>query len=268
MKNLIIGDTSQMSYYYPDDYIRISSRNINFDYLKSNYWDSVYITFAEQNVYNNLNNDFLNVNYFYTLKVIDEIINNSNRIVIFTTCELWNKYNGEINLNCKFDYSSSNINMYNYIYSKEKLYNDIIKKRKEDNRYNKIIIIHPFNFNSVYRRKDFLFGKIFDSIINKNKITIGDTNFNRDIIHTKYLVERTIKSNSDEIVGSGGVININNFIKKLYHYFDMDYNYYVSENYNDFNNKKNTYYSQQNLIYTYDMLFKDTVEDIKKYIEK
>ena len=27
MKNLIIGDTLQLSYYFPDDYVRISSRN-------------------------------------------------------------------------------------------------------------------------------------------------------------------------------------------------------------------------------------------------
>ena len=58
MNSLIIGDTSQLSYYFPDDYISISSRNIDFNYLKNNKWDNVYITYAEQRIYEN-NIDFL-----------------------------------------------------------------------------------------------------------------------------------------------------------------------------------------------------------------
>ena len=34
MNNLVIGNTSQLSYYFPDDYEKISSRDINFTEIK------------------------------------------------------------------------------------------------------------------------------------------------------------------------------------------------------------------------------------------
>ena len=44
----------------------------------------------------------------------------------------------------------------------------------------------------------------------------------------------------------------------------MDYDYYVTENKNNQNNhSEKLYYSYQENIYTYDMLFNDTVNDIK-----
>ena len=43
--NIVIGNTSQLAYYFPDDYIKISSRNIQ---LTNNQYDRVYICFAEQ----------------------------------------------------------------------------------------------------------------------------------------------------------------------------------------------------------------------------
>ena len=264
MKNLIIGNTSQQSYYYPDDYIRISSREIDFDFLTQNKWDSVYITFAEQRIYNEMFTvSFMGINYFLTLDIIENIINNSNKIVIFTTCELWNNCVGEVNLKTEFNHTSSG-GLTSYLYSKKNLYEEIIKRRQENINYNKVIIIHPFNFNSVYRTEYFLFGKIFDSIINKKQIEIGNTYFYRDIIHTKYLVERVISSTSDEIVGSGRLYHVNDFIRDLYKYFDMDYNYYVIENLNNKNNhSEKLYYSYQENVYTYDMLFNDTINDIK-----
>jgi hypothetical protein len=49
--NLVIGDTSQQSYYYPSDYKKISSRSVDLEFLQRNQFDSVYITFAEQRIY-------------------------------------------------------------------------------------------------------------------------------------------------------------------------------------------------------------------------
>ena len=54
------------------------------------------------------------------------------------------------------------------------------------NREN-IITVYPFNFNSKFRSETFLFGKIFDSIINRKKIEIGSTYYYRDILHAKYV---------------------------------------------------------------------------------
>ena len=43
----------------------------------------------------------------------------------------------------------------------------------------------------------------------------------------------------------------------------MDYNYYVIENINENNQTKKLYYSYQENVYTYTMLFNDTINDIK-----
>jgi nucleoside-diphosphate-sugar epimerase len=265
--NLVIGNTSQQSYYYPDDYIKISSRDIDFEYLREQDWNSVYITFAEQRIYDIV--DFMQTNYFYTLQILENLIYNSKRIIIFTSCELWNSYVGSIDMSLPFKYNSDNLGLIKYLESKTRLYHEILKRRKENHLYKNIIIIHPFNFNSVYRSNYFLFGKIFDSIINKKKIDVGNTYYYRDIMHTKYLVQRVMKADSDQIVGSGRLYFVNDFIRDLYKYFDMDYSYYVNEDKNIKNyHSEKLYYSNQSEIYTYNMLFNDTIEDIKKKIEK
>lgn len=257
--NLIIGNTSQLAYYFPEDYIKISSRNIDMNYLKNNKWDSVYITFAEQRVHIN-DIDYITPNYTYTLEVIENLIDNSNKIVIYTTCEMWNKYRGKVHTNSEplFDYPND------YVKSKIMLRDKIYELREIDKKWFKVVIIHPFYFNSVYRRRGFLFGKIFDSIINEKPIEIGNTNFERDMVHTKYVVKRSIESKKDEIVGSGILFNVNKFIKDLYKEFDMDYNFYVTENIDTKDNhSQKWYYSYQEEIYTYERLLQDTVEDIK-----
>jgi len=258
MKNLIIGN-SQQSYYYPEDYIRISSRNIDFQYLKNNEWDSVYITFAEQRVHDS-NIDYFSINYVYTLEVIESLLNSSNRIIVFTSCELWNNYVGQVDITQPFSYKSND----SYLLSKERLYYEINDRKKNQELYNKIIVIHPFYFNSIHRSEYFLFGKIFNSILNKKQIHIGNTYFYRDMVHAKYLVERVMNAKSDEIVGSGRLFHINDFIRDLYDYFQMDYNQYIIEDVNIKNNhSEKLYYSYQTNIYTYDMLLNDTIADIK-----
>jgi len=261
MKNLIIGETSQLSYFFPDDYERISSRNVNMSYLHNNKWDSVYITFAEQRVHMNDIN-FIKPNYIYTLEILENIVNNSNKVVVYTTCELWNNYVGKVSINDKMIYTYQN----DYCLSKRVLVEHINDFRKAG-KWKNIIILHPFNFNSTYRKPGFLFGKIFDSLINKTKIEIGDTRFYRDIIHTKYVVERSIEAKEDQMVGSGRLTFINDYIKDLYSHFDMDFNEYVKENLDSKSRHSDmAFYSDQEKIYTYDMLLKDTIEDVEKRI--
>lgn len=262
--NLIIGNTSQLAYFFPDDYIKISSRNVDLNYLKSNKWNSVYITFAEQRVHLN-DVDYITPNYNYTLDIILNLIDCSDKIVIYTTCELWNEHKGMIDINTKI------LNTYpnDYTLSKEMLINKIYELRKIDVKYNKVVIIHPFHFNSTYRRPGFLFGSIFDSIINKKQIEIGNTYFYRDMVHTKYMVERSINAVSDEMVGSGRLFFVNDFIRDLYKSFDMDFEYFVKENKNTKNNhSEKLYYSYQDIVYSYQNLLNDTINDIKNKIEK
>ncbi len=254
--NLVIGNTSQLSYYFPENYIKISSRDIDFEYLKNNKWESIYITFSEQGI-NNTDADYININYNYTLSIINTLIDNSNKIVIYTTCELWNKYTGVIDIDMEPNYIYDT----QYVLSKYLLIYKIYELRKKNDKYYKVIIIHPFYFNSIYRNKYFLFGKIFDSIINKKKIEIGDTYFYRDMVHTKYIVKRSIESKKDEIVGAGRLYFVNDFIRDLYKYSDMNYDEYVKEILPEKKQEK-IYYSKQNIIYTYENLLNDTLNDL------
>jgi len=259
MKNLVIGNTSQQSHYYPNDYQKISSRNVDLNYLRS-VWDSVYITFADQRVREN-NVNFLDVNFHYTKKILDVLVENCNRIIFFATCDLWNNCDGQIDINTKFNFSSNN----GYIKSKLLMINYIKESRKNDERYNKINIIYPFYFNSVYRNKYFLFGKIFNSIINKEKINIGNINFNRDMVHTSYMVKRVIESIGDVVIGAGRLFNIDKYLHDLYEHFGLDFDYYVTCD-NKFTLKKRSdFYSKQYDLYTYEMLLSDTIKDIDSY---
>jgi nucleoside-diphosphate-sugar epimerase len=264
MNNLIIGSTSQLSPFFPYDYLRMSSRNIDMEYLKNNKWNSVYITFAEQRVHRE-DVDCLTPNYLYTIEIIQNLFNNSEKIVVYTTCELWNRCIGMVTIEDLPNWSWPNNN--GYCLSKELLWKTITLKRNKG-EWKNVIIIHPFNFNSTYRRQDFLFGKIFDSIINKKKIEIGNTYFYRDIVHAKYVVERSIKATEDEMVGSGRLYFVNDYIRDLYKSFGMKYEDYVTENIDTkARHSEKLFYSYQKKIYTYDMLLIDTIDDIEKRIK-
>lgn len=256
--NLVIGSSSQLSNYFPEDYIKISSRNIDFDYLKNHEWNSVYITFAEQRIYEP-NIDYITPNYFYTLKIIESVLNNSKKIVCYTSCELWNELSGYIDINTdpKF-YPLSN----EYSISKLLLWNKIIELRKSNNIYNKVIFIHPFYFNSVHRSKYFLFGKIFDSIINKKKINVGNLNFYRDMVHAKFVVKKSIEQNQDSMVGSGKLFNVKEFVKILYQMNFMNFDDFVTENSSPIVGKEKLIMAKVDWDYTYQDLLFDTHEDI------
>ena len=101
-------------------------------------------------------------------------------------------------------------------------------------------------------------------------IEIGDTYFYRDIIHPKYVVDQSLSAKSDNIIGSGRKIFVNDFIRDLYDYFGLRYQDLVVENYKKFNeySKKNEYYLSSNTCtYNYKELFEDTVKDIKLNIQ-
>jgi hypothetical protein len=257
MNNLVIGNTSQLSYYFPKDYLKISSRKIDFNFLRSVVWDNVYICFGESRKYIQDKSIYDEINYKLTLTVIENIYNNSNRIVIYSTCELWNKYSGQICLNDEFNFYQTP-----YLISKFKITNHIMN----NNDYSKVKIIFPFNFNSKYRSEDFLFGKIFKSLINKTKISIGNTYFYRDIIHPSFVVNESLSSNSHKIVGSGRMTYVNDFIRDLYRNFDLSYEELVIEEeknlYLEYNKIEEYYFKSNNCLYTYNDLLRETIKDL------
>ena len=80
MNNLIIGNTSQLSYYFPLDYDRISSRNIDYPSIINKKYDSIYILFAEQRTFlNEDENFFIKTNVDYTIDVINNLKNHCNK---------------------------------------------------------------------------------------------------------------------------------------------------------------------------------------------
>jgi len=256
--NLVIGNTSQQSYYYPENYIRISSRNIDMEYISEKKYDCVYITFAEQRIYEK-NIDYLTPNLKYTLEIIKNIIDNVSKIVIFTSCELWSKKSGIITKDTLPDFDLNN----DYTVSKFLLLKEIKRLRIADSRYNKVVIIHPFYFNSYYRSKYFLFGKIFDSIVNKKRIEVGNLDFYRDMVHTKFLVEKCMELDKDSMVGSGRLFNARDFIIDLYDSFNMKYSEYVKEDRSIPITNEKLIRADVKWEYTYQNLLDDTINDLK-----
>jgi nucleoside-diphosphate-sugar epimerase len=258
--NLVIGNTSQLSYYFPDDYVKISSRNINlknFDNL-----ESVYITFAEQRTFNKelSEKDFIDVNVDYTSKLIDSLSPISKKVFVYGTAELWNNINGPVNINKELDYKYSP-----YVKSKEILWNTIREKRNSENWQN-VSIIHPFNFNSLYRKEGFLFYKFYDSLINKTIHQVGNINMYRDIIHPSYLVKKSIECDGDELIGSGKVINIREFIDSLFNYYGLQMIDYIKEDSKSkSNHQDNTFWMETDS--AYNGLLTDTVTELNKIIK-
>lgn len=258
MNNLVIGNTSQLSYYFPNDYEKISSRNIDFEELKKKTYKSIYLLFAEQRTFINESLDFFNkTNFNYTIDVINQLLDVCDRIVIYSTSELWNKYDGCVSITDPYDYNETP-----YIKSKETLCNFINNDRE---KYKKVIIIYPFNFNSVYRKEGFLFGKIYKSLLNNEKISIGDVDFERDIIHPKIIVNESINATEDTIVGSGELFNIKKFIIDIFNLYNKNFDEYISiESKNNLQNKRNSYYSCKPNS-TYNELLELSIKDIYEY---
>jgi nucleoside-diphosphate-sugar epimerase len=269
IKGLIIGDTSQLSYYFPEDYQRISSYNIDFSKFKDKSYDRIFLCAGEQRTFiEGVDNEkmFIEANVDYAFKLIDFFKDKCDKIIVYATSELWNNCDGPIDLSVPFNYNYSP-----YIRSKELLTNKISLEN-----YPNIIVLYPFNFNSIYRAYQymngkfyirseykFLFSKIFESIITETSIEIGDTYFYRDLIHPKYVVERSILAEKDEIVGSGRLTFVNDFIRDLYKRNDLNYNKLVTENYDHNLILKRKIYHLNSRTIKYNNLLEDTLNDIQ-----
>jgi len=257
-KNLIIGSTSQLSFYFPNDFDRISSRNIDFNEIKKKNYNKIFILFVEKRTFLNKSEDFFNeINLSFTLEVINKIKDYCDQIIIFSTSELWNAYNGEVKLEDPYSYNYSP-----YIKSKENLSNHINEYRY---KFPNINIVYPFNFNSPYRKNGFLFSKIFNSIIKEEKISIGNTNFYRDIIHPSIIVNNCLNIKNDILIGSGELIKISCFIKDLYLNFNIEPEKFieVQDNFN-LHNERNEYFSKTKYS-SYQELLKLTTYDIQRH---
>lgn len=238
MKNtsLVIGNTSQLSHYFPEEYEKISSRRICLNCYENKFYDRIFFCFGENRTFlEDILNECMNVNVFYTLRLLLFFRKRCNKLIVYGSSELWNNCTGGVDIN-----TPMNFNPYPYVISK-KILVDSIKTLNFDN----IIIIHPFNFNSIYRKGNFLFGKIYDSILNKKKVEIGNTDFYRDLVSPEYVAKRSMVAEKDEVVGSGKLTHVNTYIRELYKNAGLNYDDYVIEkdSYN-LNLKRNEFYSK------------------------
>jgi hypothetical protein len=82
LNSLIIGSTSQLSYYFPLEYERISSRNIDYNKILNKKYESIYLLFSEQRTFLGEDLDFFKkINYDYTIEVIDKLKNIKDQLL-------------------------------------------------------------------------------------------------------------------------------------------------------------------------------------------
>jgi len=259
MRSLVIGQTSQVAQYFPkEDFDFISSRNIDVNHINSHIWDRIYVCSAEQRTFMSMIN-FEEYNVLTTINLINQIKDNCNKIVVYSTAELWNGVHGRISLDLKHKFNPTP-----YILSKKKMTDIILNNPGE---YSNVIILYPFNFNSTHRKSGFLFHKIFDSILNKRKIEIGNTYFYRELLHPAYVTKQSILAMKHSIVGSGRVIFVNDFIRHLYECSNMKYEDYVLEKIDNSKKQERDIYflGSKECLYSYSELLSDTLEDIKSH---
>lgn len=260
MKNLVIGNTSQLARYFPKEENEfISSRKIDVASIISKKWNRIYLCSAEQRTFMKTAG-FDEYNVKTTISLIDQIKDSCDKLIVYSTAELWNKTHGKVNLDMDYNFNPSP-----YIISKKRLTQTLINNKK---KYSNVITLYPFNFNSTYRNPGFLFGKIFDSILNKKKIQIGDTYFYRELLHPSFVAKKSIEAKRDTIIGSGRVVFVNDFIRHLYDVMGLVYENYVTENIDPSTKQKRDIYflDSKTCLYSYSELVSDTVGDIKKRI--
>jgi nucleoside-diphosphate-sugar epimerase len=265
--NLVVGSTSQLSRYFPDDnHVKVSSRDIDISSLTSRTWDAVYICFAEQRTYlansteQEIKDLFWKTNVGKTLAAIEALHKVSNKIVYYSTAELWNNTNGPVNVTDSFCYHSNS-----YTESKREI-TDVLKDKK---KYPKVSILYPFNFNSIHRGDQYLFGKIFGSILSKRPIIIGDVSYYREMLHPSMIVDASMKCKEgvDEIVGSGRVVFVKDFIKLLYGKLNLIYEDFVTEQVTSPSiYRRNIFYAQrQTDTYSVDVMLDRTTKELIQY---
>jgi hypothetical protein len=251
-KNLIIGKTSQLAYYYPEEYVKISARQSISEQIYSEKWNNVYLFFAEQRTsYANdkkYKDDFYNVNVDLTKQICKKI--NSKKIIFLSTSELWNKQNGEISVDTPWNYVENY-----YTDSKSK----ITRALFQDER---VTTFFPFNYNSIYRKNSFLFHKIYDSIINKKKIKVGNLNIERELLHASFVKREIDRKKNNDLIGAGKLINIRNFIIEFYKKNNLNYNDFVEENLNTDVQRGGFYYYKQ-IDYSLEERIKEYNDDIQ-----
>lgn len=277
LRNLFVGNTSQLAYFWQKnnaDTDFISSRNLgkNINWLQLNCYNNVIISYADGRTYlenQELSPDFIETNVLYTEIFIKNIIKYCNNIIYFSTTELFNKHDGPLMLP---DNNKDIIKYFNFDTVSPYINSKAIITKKLLN-FESVIVVFPFQFNSPVRLdRNYLFSKVFNSIINKEHIIVGDTYVYRELLHPRFIERQTkevLKTKKHQIIGSGRVVFVNDFIRDVFKHFHMNYNEYVEENLKqNLKVKRNVfYYNSKRCLYSYEELLSDTVNDLENIIK-
>lgn len=259
MKDLFIGSTSQLAHFWPKENVEMmSSRNINIDYILSKSWNRIYIAYADGRTYLRdwkMFDEFYKTNLQDTLALVNEVKHVCNNVVYFSTTELWNRHHGPVNLGTPFNFDVDSP----YINSKA----IVTRKLLLNNGYGKVIVLFPFSFNCAFRNdQQYLFSKIFHSIINREKVKIGNTRFYRDLLHPSFVAFRAARATCHEIIGSGRMIFVDDFINDLYSTFLLRRADYVEQDDDSFEKRGEFYLQSKECLYSYSQLLYNTCMDI------
>lgn len=250
--DLILGDTSQLSHYMPNGLVRVDSRNIPNEVFDRK-WNRVYLLFAEQRtIHNNdskYKHDFYNTNVDLTIQVAKRL--KADVIVYFSTTELWNLLEGAITIDTTYQFEQN--------YYTDTKYMATVEMKKLEN----VLILYPFNFNSVHRSEDYLFGKVFASVLNERKIKVGNLDIVRDLLHASWVANRSIIADCSQIIGSGTYFNVRQYIRDVYQGCGLSPDDLLEETSEFATQKKLFYLKTDEVLYDYAQLLRDTIHDIR-----
>jgi GDP-D-mannose dehydratase len=106
---------------------------------------------------------------------------------------------------------------------------------------------------------------VFDSLLNDKKISIGNVDFYRDLIHPKVVVELSLRTKKDIIIGSGELINVKDFITDIFKNLNKNILDYIEfDASNNLKNLRKEYYSCDKTI-NYIELINLTIKDYYEY---
>jgi nucleoside-diphosphate-sugar epimerase len=273
MRDLLIGSTSQLAHYWPRENTHIiSSRDIDLEELKKEQWNRIYFAFSDGRTWKTApehDADFQEANVAQPLRLIDELHDSCNNIVFYSTAELWNHHNGALKLEQWLDSSRPELSFLwfdflttPYVRSKEAITERILSRQQEGN-YQNVILLFPYAFSAPMRKEQgFLFSKVFDSIVNEKHIEIGDTYHYRELLHPKFVVRQSLAATHHQIIGSGRLIFVNDFIRDLYNAFGMEYTDFVTEDLRFSSGRGTNWLASKECLYSYKELLSDTVVDL------
>lgn len=248
MKNLIIGENSQLGYYLEG--IRVSSREIPYEFITKHKWDRIYLCFAEQRTFIDKSDSFNEINYELTKKIIDRLYDNCNQFVFYSTTLLWSDYN-TYDITMPYSYKETN-----YLSSKEKITNYL-------NGIEKAIVHYPCNFNSKKRKKGFLFTALYD-ILSRQRTELKCLDFNKELCHASYIAEKSKSLKTNSILAPGYCTNVRGLFDNILKRMSINMNDYLEEvGCDDFVKPKEYCYNVVDKTYTKDRLIESFVEELR-----